>query len=148
MLERRGERPRRCGVTSACGRLRGEARILVFSNVPCPASDDSRYVRRILGQTRTRIENGKRMRARTLTHLLSSLKRPAIAKAPPANPNSHANRNILAAIGCEPLSAPNTIGPHIENKMKWSISAARAAQPQMGGDELNSVGLEDKIGTP
>jgi hypothetical protein len=31
--------------------------------------------------------------------------------------------------------------------MKWTISAARAAQPQMGGDELNSVGLEDKIGT-
>jgi hypothetical protein len=101
----------------------------------------------IVGHTITRIENGKRRRASTVCHLLSSLKRPVIAKAPPANPNSHANRNTDAAIGCEPLSDPKMIGPEIEDKMKWSISAARAAQPQMGGDELNSVGTEDRIGT-
>jgi hypothetical protein len=99
----------------------------------------------IPGHTRTIIENGKRMTAKILSHLLSSLKRPATAKAPPTNPNNHANRKTLAAIGCKP--GPNVIGPEIQNKMKWSISAARAAQPQMGGDELNSVGLVDKIGT-
>jgi hypothetical protein len=74
--------------------------------------------RGILGQTATRIENGKRMRAKTLGHLLSSLKRPATAKAPPANPNNHANKKTEAAIGCEPLATPNVIGPDIQNKMK------------------------------